>query len=178
MIVAPRLLLSDVETLSVADMETHAPDPSSDRPDAPFDADAMRAATDRLTGRLRSPWWFHALRGLSVGAIAFGIAPRADWAIAVLAVGLVGLVLLPRLRTSAVGFSSANPDRWRFVRDGAPWSVVSLAAATAGLVVALFVRQLGILEVTGIAVGVAVVVAVLGPLADRSARQRLARGLA
>ncbi|PPF86742.1 hypothetical protein C5C03_11575 [Clavibacter michiganensis] len=161
-------------------METHAPDPSSDRPDAPFDADAMRAATDRLTGRLRSPWWFHALRGLSVGAIAiaFGIAPRADWAIAVLAVGLVGLVLLPRLRTSAVGFSSANPDRWRFVRDGAPWSVVSLAAATAGLVVALFVRQLGILEVTGIAVGVAVLVAVLGPLADRSARQRLARGLA
>ncbi len=175
MIVAPRLLLSDLETLSVADMETHAPDPSSDRPDAPFDADAMRAATDRLTGRLRSPWWFHALRGLSVGAIVFGIAPRADWAIAVLA---VGLVLLPRLRTSAVGFSSANPDRWRFVRDGAPWSVVSLAAATAGLVVALFARQLGILEVTGIAVGVAVVVAVLGPLADRSARQRLARGLA
>ncbi len=179
MIVAPRLLLSDLETLSVADMERHAPDPSSDRPDAPFDADdAMRAATDRLTGRLRSPWWFHALRGLSVGAIAFGIAPRADWAIAVLAVGLVGLVLLPRLRTSAVGFSSANPDRWRFVRDGAPWSVVSLAAAAAGLVVALFARQLGILEVTGIAVGVAVVVAVLGPLADRSARQRLARGLA
>ncbi|WP_316293275.1 hypothetical protein, partial [Clavibacter michiganensis] len=38
--------------------------------------------------------------------------------------------------------------------------------------------QLGILEVTGIAVGVAVLVAVLGPLADRSARQRLARGLA
>ncbi len=61
---------------------------------------------------------------------------------------------------------------------GAPWSVVSLAAAAAGLVVALFARQLGILEVTGIAVGVAVVVAVLGPLADRSARQRLARGLA
>jgi hypothetical protein len=175
---AARPLLSMLETLSVADMETHAHDSSSDRPGTPFDADALRAASDRLTGRLRSPWWFHALRGLSVGAIVFGIAPRADWAIAVLAVGLVGLVLLPRLRTSAVGFSGANPDRWRFVRDGAPWSVVSLAVAAAGLVVALFVRQLGILEVTAVAIGVAVVVAVLGPLADRSARQRLARGLA
>jgi hypothetical protein len=171
-------LLSNSETLSVADMETHAHDSSSDRPDAPVDADAMRAAADRLTGRLRSPWWFHALRGLSVGALVFGIAPRADWALAVLAIGLVGLVLLPRLRMSAVGFSSAHPDRWRFVRDGAPWSVVSLAVATAGIAVALFVRQLGILEVAGIAAGAAVVVALLGPLADRSARRRLGRGLA
>jgi hypothetical protein len=170
--------LSMSETPSVAVMETHAHDSSPDRPDRVLDADALRVASERLTGRLRSPWWFHALRGLSVGAIVFGIAPRQDWALAVLALGLVGLVLLPRLRTSAVGFSSAHPDRWAFLRTGAPWSVVSLAAATAGIVVALFVRQLGILEVAGIAAVVALVVAVLGPLADRAARQRLGRGLA
>ena len=175
---AARPLLSMLETLSVADMETHAHDSSSDRPGTPFDADAMRAASDRLTGRLRSPWWFHALRGLSVGALVFGIAPRADWALAVFAAGLVGLVLLPRLRTAAIGFSSANPERWRFVRDGAPWSVVSLAVTTAAIVAVLFARQLGMLEVAGIAAGAAVVVAVLGPPADRSARQRLGRGLA
>jgi hypothetical protein len=172
------VFLSMTETPSVADMETPAHDSSSDRPDRVLDADALRAASDRLASRLRSPWWFHALRGLSVGAIVFGIAPRRDWALAVLALGAVGLVLLPRLRTSTVGFSSAHPDRWAFLRTGAPWSVVALAAVTAGLVVALFVRQLGILEVAGIAAGVALVVAVLGPLADRAARQRLGRGLA
>ncbi|MFZ7086822.1 hypothetical protein [Curtobacterium sp. RRHDQ10] len=137
--------------------------------------DAVHAAQQRLANRLRSPWWFHALIGLAVAAVVFGITGRTPWGIIVLVAGIVGYVVLGRWRARSIGFSRADPERWAFLRTGAPWSVVSLVVVVAAIAAVLFVRQLSLPEVGAVAVAAGFVTAVLGPLADRAGRAALGR---
>lgn len=152
---------------------------AEDVPDQPFDAVAAKHAVQsvqrQMAGRLRSPWWFHVIRGLAVGAVVFGVAERTWWGAAVLSCGLVAYLILDRRRVQTIGFSRSNPGRWRFVRYGAPWSVLALLIVIAGFAVTGLDRSLSPTAVALIAGLVALVTIALGPVSDRAAREYLAR---
>ena len=137
--------------------------------------DAVRAARTRMTDRLRSPWWFHALHGLGIGLVVDGLGSHSQWDLVPLVVGLVLSIGLSRRRTARVGFSRANPDRWAFLRAGAPWSVIAVVVAALALTLTLFVRSFTTPEVIAVAAVAALVSALTGPLADTAARRHLGR---
>lgn len=159
-------------TLSVADMET----PSNDDASQPTDAvTALRVASDaqtRLAARVRSPWWVHLLRGGLVAAVVFGVSgtENSPW----LLLGVVGLIALSRRRVSEVGIARSNPDRWRFLTLGAPWSVTALLVVVATMAFLVIVRDESPWQVGSAVTLAGIVTAVLGPLADAAARRRLA----
>ena len=124
---------------------------------------------------LRSPWWFHALHGLGIGLVVVGLGAHSAWDLVPLAIGLVLSIGVSRRRTARVGFSRANPDRWAFLRAGAPWSVVSIVVVAVGLILTLLVRSLTVPEDIAVAAVAALVSALTGPLADTAARRHLGR---
>jgi len=153
---------------------------SNDNAPQPVDpVGAFKVANDaqiRMADRIRSPWWVHILRGILVAAVAYGIgAPESTaWTL----LGMVGLIALARRRVRNIGVARSNPERWRFLALGAPWSIVAFAALVAALAFVVAVRDEPLWQV-GVAAGVAgVVTAALGPVADASARHRLRRDVA
>jgi len=152
-------------------MESHSNDNSSQPVDP---VAAFRVANDaqaRMAARVRSPWWVHALRGLLVTAMVYGLgAPDSTgWML----LGLVGLIALSRRRVRDVGVARANPERWRFLALGAPWAVIALVVMVAALAFVVIAQDEPLWQV-GVAAGVAgVVTLALGPPADSSARRRL-----
>lgn len=134
--------------------------------------DALRGPRQRMAHRLRSPWWFHVLRGLAVAAIVVGLSNRSPWDLIPLGVGLAGLIALSRHRAQTVGYRRANPDRWQFLRTGAPWSVLSVIVVAAAIAVAVFTTPT-VPVLTVVTALTALLVTALSPLADRSARRHL-----
>ncbi|WP_423919324.1 hypothetical protein ACPEEZ_12090 [Frigoribacterium sp. 2-23] len=150
---------------------------SNDQPSQPIDPVAAlqvaHEAQSRMAARVRSAWWVHVLRGLSIVATVVGLAGRPSWASWLLPLGVIGLALLARWRTREVGLSRANPDRWSFLTLGAPWSTIALVVAVAAMAFVVFVRSAPDWQVA-VAAGVAgVVTAAFGPLADQAARAHL-----
>ncbi|PZE27334.1 MULTISPECIES: hypothetical protein [unclassified Curtobacterium] len=137
--------------------------------------EAVRAARARMTDRLRSPWWFHALHGLGIALTVYGVRSRSAWDLLPLGIGLVLSIGLARRRTGVVGFSRANPDRWQFLRAGAPWSVIALVVAVAALTASVVLRSWTVPEGIVVATVVGLVSALTGPLADAAARRYLGR---
>lgn len=159
-----------LESLSVSDMESHSHE------NEPFhSADALQAAREaqeRLAERVRSPWWFHVLRGLLVAALVIGLTggPTASpW----LLLGVVGLAALARRRIRTIGVTRANTERWRFLTTGAPWSLLAFIVTVLGMASVVVFRDLAFWQATVIAGTAAILVAALGPAADRAARQRM-----
>ncbi len=136
---------------------------------------SVRSANARLAARLRSPWWFHALYGFFVGCIAFGVGERPAWVVVALFVGLAGMIAVTRWRARRIGFSRANPSRFTFLREGAPWSAISYGLFVIAVAVNVFARQFTLLEAGLVAAAAGLAMAALGPLADRAGRRRLAR---
>jgi len=157
-------------------MESH----SNDNPSQPVDpVAAFQVANDaqaRMAARVRSPWWVHVLRGLCIAAVVYGLgAPDSS---AWMLLGVVGLIALARRRVRDVGVARANPERWRFLTLGAPWSIVALVVAVAGMAFVVIAQDEPLWQV-GVAAGVAgAVTMALGPLADAAARGRLGADLA
>jgi hypothetical protein len=159
-------------TLTVADMETHSNDDAPQPIDPIAALHLARDAQGRLAARVRSPWWVHLLRGVLVAAVVFGASgtENTPW----LLLGVVGLIALARRRVREVGVARSNPERWRFLTLGAPWSVIALSVAVAGMAFLIVVQHESAWQVA-VAVTVAgIVTAVTGPLADAAARRRLA----
>jgi hypothetical protein len=153
-------------------METQSND------DAPQPIDpvaAMQIANDaqtRMAARVRSPWWVHLLRGVLVAAVVFGLSgtENSPW----LLLGVVGLVALARRRVRQIGISRADPERWRYLTLGAPWSLIALFVAVAAMASLVIVRdEPSWLVVVAVAVA-GIVTAATGPLADAAARRRMA----
>jgi len=152
-------------------MESHS------REDAPQPVDpiaAFQVASDaqaRMAARIRSPWWVHALRGVFVAAIVWGLgAPDSS---AWMLLGLVGLVALARRRVRDIGVARANPERWRFLALGAPWAIIALVVLVAALAFVVIAQDEPLWH-DGVAAGVACAVTLaLGPAADAAARRRL-----
>lgn len=171
---AARQLLSVTETVILSCMETNSWQPTPADEWRTLD-DALRASRRRLADGLRSPWWFHALYGLSVACIAYGVAGRpVGWGILFLVPGLGGEIAVSRWRANRLGLSRANPSRFMFLRIGAPWSAISFGAFVAALALGVFARTLSPIWIAAAAAAAGVVMAGFGPLADRSARRRLA----
>jgi hypothetical protein len=166
-------LLSIMETLSVADMESI----NENEANRPSDPDALtQGLTDvhsRMASRLHSPWWFHAARGLLFAVMVFGQGTHAWWGQWLSLAGLLAVILLSRGRTRAAGFSRSNPDRWSFLTLGAPWSVLMIFVFAAALALVVVDRHLARPELIGVAVVVGLLAAVFGPLADRAGRARM-----
>jgi uncharacterized membrane protein HdeD (DUF308 family) len=157
-------------------MESHSNDNSSQPVDP---VAALRVANDaqaRMAERVRSPWWVHVLRGLSMAAAVYGLgAPDSS---AWMLLGVLGLIALSRRRVRDVGIERANPERWRFLALGAPWAIISLVVSVAAMAFVVVARDEPLWQV-GVAAGVAgIVTLALGPAADASARRRLGSDLA
>lgn len=153
--------------------------PSNGNSSQPIDpAAALQVAKDaqtRMAARVRSPWWVHVLRGLLVAAVVYGLGAPDSTAWTLL--GVVGLIALSRRRVRDVGIARANPERWRFLALGAPWSIIAFVVIVAAMVFGVVVRDEPLWQV-GIAAAVAgVSTLVLGPVADASARRRMAEDL-
>lgn len=155
-------------------METHSNDSSSQHLDPVAALQVARDAQTRMAARVRSAWWLHVLRGLAIAATVFGLGGRPDGAAWLAPAGVIAFILLARWRTRVAGISRANPERWRFLALGAPWSIVLLVIAAAAMAFVVVVHDAPLWQF-GVAAGVtAVATVVLGPLADRSARRRMA----
>ena len=157
-------------------MESHSNDNSS----SPVDpVAALRVATDaqaRMASRVRSPWWLHVLRGLLVATMVGGLGSGEGGSVWML-LGLLGLVALSRWRTRQVGVTRANPERWRFLALGAPWSIISFVAVVAALTFVVVVRDAPTWQVMTAAAIAGALMAALGPVADHAARTRLGSDL-
>lgn len=154
---------------------------SNDNSSSPVDpVAAFRVAADAqaaMAARVRSPWWLHVARGLLVAAIVGGLGSGTEGSAWVL-LGVVGLAALARWRTRQVGVTRADPERWRFIALGAPWSVVSFVAVVAAMVFVVVVRDAPIWQIATAAAVAGVLMAALGPVADHAARTRLSSDLA
>jgi len=154
-------------------MESHSHDDQSSPVDPLAALRVSQQAQGRLASRVRSPWWFHLLRGLSVAAMVVGLAGAPETG-PYLLLGVVALAALARWRTRTVGVTRANTERWRFVALGAPWSVLALVATVAGMASVVVLRDEPAWQVAVIAGIAGALVAALGPAADSAARRRLA----
>jgi hypothetical protein len=138
---------------------------------------AFRVAQDartRMAARVRSPWWVHTLRGLLVAVTVAGLPGRPDGAAWLVPIGVIGFVLLMRWRTREIGISRANPDRWRFLALGAPWSIIGSVVIAAAMALVVVDRTAPIWQLVAAAAVAGIVTAVLGPFADHAARDRMA----
>ncbi|KQO63451.1 hypothetical protein [Curtobacterium sp. Leaf261] len=158
-------------------MESLSNDQSEQYPDAVAARRVMQDAQGRMASRVRSAWWVHGLRALLIGITVFGIAGRPEGAAWLVPAGVLGLAVIGRWRTSSVGFSRANPERWAFLRLGAPWSVVVLAVVVVAMAFLIVEHHLPLWQVAVVALVSAAVTAVCSPLADRAARRRVERDL-
>jgi hypothetical protein len=157
-------------------METHSHDDASQPIDPVAALQVAKDAQTRMAARVRSPWWVHLLRGALVAAAVLGLSgsENSAW----LLLGVVGLIALSRRRVREVGISRADPERWRFLTLGAPWSLIALVVAVAAMACLVIVRdEPSWLVVVAVAVA-GIVTAVAGPLADAAARRRMAGDLA
>lgn len=152
-------------------------DQSEQYPDAVTARRVMQDAQHRMASRVRSAWWVHGLRAVLVGITVFGIAGRPEGAAWLVPAGVIGLAVIGRWRTSSVGFSRANPERWAFLRLGAPWSVVVIAVVVIAMGLLVVEHHLPLWQVWTVALVSAVVTAVCSPLADQAARRRVEQDL-
>ncbi|WIB60431.1 hypothetical protein DEJ13_00990 [Curtobacterium sp. MCLR17_007] len=128
-----------------------------------------------MAARVRSPWWVHVLRGLLVAAVVYGLGAPDSTAWTLL--GVVGLITLSRRRVRDIGIARANPERWRFLALGAPWSVIAFVVIVAAMVFGVVVRDEPLWQVSAVAAVAGIVTLVLGPVADAAARRRIAENL-
>ncbi|MBA8814269.1 hypothetical protein [Frigoribacterium faeni] len=156
-------------------MESHSNDHSSQPVDPIAAFQLANDAQARMAARVRSPWWVHALRGALVAAVVFGLgAPDST---AWMLLGVVGLIALSRRRVRDTGVAHANPDRWRFLALGAPWTIIAFGVIVAAMVFVVAVRDEPLWQVAVAAGTAGAVTLVLGPVADAAARRRMAGDL-
>jgi L-asparagine transporter-like permease len=153
---------------------------SDNRPAQPVDpVAAFQVANDaqsRMAARVRSPWWVHLLRGALVVAVVFGLSGPDDTAWLLL--GVVGLISLSQWRVRVIGLTRSNPERWKFLALGAPWSIIALVVTVAAMTFVVLVRNEPAWQIAVVVIVAGVVTVALGPLADAAARRRLAGDVA